>query len=194
MYQEILEKQGTPGWLDARKRLKVTGSVAGTVVGHCPFKTPERFLYEYKNDIKTITNDAMLHGQMMEPMVREWYANKHSVTVRESGLIIPDFDKEIGGSLDGFVGEDGIIEIKCPKRMYDMEVSDVNPAGMPLYHYDQIQFYLMITGRKWCDYIVCVAENNTLVGGTVAEKRVLVNKAYWDTILYPGILKFKSML
>lgn len=59
----------------------------------------------------------------------------------------------IGGTPDGFIGEDGIIEIKCPfnggnhlKTLLKKEVYNSD------YIY-QIQGYLWLTGRKWCDFV-----------------------------------------
>lgn len=62
-------------------------------------------------------------------------------------------DEWIGGTPDGFIGEDGILEIKCPynggnhlKTLLTGEIYN------PEYIY-QIQGYLWITGRKWCDFV-----------------------------------------
>lgn len=59
----------------------------------------------------------------------------------------------IGGTPDGFIGDDGIIEIKCPfnggnhlKTLLKKEVYNSD------YIY-QIQGYLWLTGRKWCDFV-----------------------------------------
>jgi len=59
----------------------------------------------------------------------------------------------IGGTPDGFVGDDGIIEIKCPfnggnhlKTLLNKEVYNSD------YIY-QMQGNMWMTGRKWCDFI-----------------------------------------
>lgn len=61
-------------------------------------------------------------------------------------------DDWIGGTPDGFIGEDGLIEIKSPYNggnhiMGIVEQKIYNPE-----HLYQIQGYLWITGRKWCKY------------------------------------------
>jgi hypothetical protein len=62
----------------------------------------------------------------------------------------------IGGSPDGLVGEDGIIEVKCPNSCthYDyMRLNKKDPSWYdPTYKW-QMQGNLWITGRKWCDWI-----------------------------------------
>lgn len=62
-------------------------------------------------------------------------------------------DDYIGGTPDGFVGDDGIIEVKCPwngglhiKSLLTRQIYNTE------YVY-QIQGYLWITGRSWCDFI-----------------------------------------
>ncbi len=58
-----------------------------------------------------------------------------------------------GGTPDGFIGEEGMVEVKCPwnggnhlKTLFTGEI--YNPE-----FYIQIQSYLLITGRKWCDFV-----------------------------------------
>lgn len=62
-------------------------------------------------------------------------------------------DDFIGGTPDGYIGNDGIIEVKCPfnggnhlKTLLTGEIYNED------YIY-QIQGYLWVTGRKWCDFV-----------------------------------------
>lgn len=62
-------------------------------------------------------------------------------------------DSFIGGTPDGLIGDDGIIEVKCPwnggnhiRSLLTREVYN------PKYIY-QIQGYLWITERLWCDFV-----------------------------------------
>ncbi len=62
-------------------------------------------------------------------------------------------DEWIGGTPDGFIGKDGLIEVKAPfnggnhlKTLLTGEIYNKE-------HFYQIQGYLWITGRKWCDYV-----------------------------------------
>lgn len=61
--------------------------------------------------------------------------------------------KYIGGTPDGYVGKDGLIEVKCPwdggNHIRGILTGEVyNPE----YVY-QMQGYLWLTGRKWCDFV-----------------------------------------
>lgn len=57
----------------------------------------------------------------------------------------------IGGSPDGLVSIDGLVEIKCP---HDETVHVLTLLeGMPAEHMPQVQGNLLVTGRKWADFI-----------------------------------------
>ena len=58
----------------------------------------------------------------------------------------------VGVSPDGLVGEDGLIEIKCPQdKTYTQYLLDgkIKPE-----YYSQMQMQMFITERLWCDYVV----------------------------------------
>ncbi len=58
---------------------------------------------------------------------------------------------EAGASPDGYVGADGLIEIKCPNSAQHLETLRVKEV--PSQYVAQVQGQLWITGRKWCDFI-----------------------------------------
>lgn len=65
------------------------------------------------------------------------------------------FDKhptlEAGASPDGYVGDDGLVEIKCPNSATHLET--LKSREIPKQYYAQVQGQLWITGRKWCDFV-----------------------------------------
>jgi predicted phage-related endonuclease len=56
-----------------------------------------------------------------------------------------------GASPDGLVGDDGLIEIKCPNTATHIEnlLSNSAPANYVI----QMQWQMACTGRKWCDFV-----------------------------------------
>jgi len=62
----------------------------------------------------TYMNQAMQDGIEREPMAREIYEKLKDVTVEEVGFVQHPAIERAGASPDGLVGDDGIIEIKCP--------------------------------------------------------------------------------
>lgn len=93
----------------------------------------------------------MLRGVEHEPIARGYYAEKYG-PVREYGFMVRQFDGfEIGMSPDGLVGDDGLIEIKCPRAKGHIQTilaDQVPSAYMP-----QCQTALLVSGRKWIDYV-----------------------------------------
>lgn len=94
------------------------------------------------------SNDHMERGHEDQHLAEIAYAAETFSDVKKGGFFYLD---DFGSSPDGLVGEDGAIEIKC---------------AIPSIHYDRIrkQSYdsaykwqlvgtMMITGRKWIDFV-----------------------------------------
>ena len=100
----------------------------------------------------------MERGTILEPEARRLYSAVTETTVVEIGLVEDDgeFDGYAVCSPDGLVGEDGIIEIKCLVAKYHEQytnpLSDKYEYIKPEYR-TQAQYNLLITGRKWCDFV-----------------------------------------
>lgn len=121
------EEQRTPGWLLVR-RGRASGSTFAACIGDSNFDTPEeQASYSSGRVEKEFTEkqlEAMNFGTITEDEAREWYEKSYQVKVEEKGMVVPKWNMNLGVSVDGVVfnlngneGE-GIIEIKCPKRMY----------------------------------------------------------------------------
>ncbi len=95
-------------------------------------------------------NFWMTWGTEMEPNARHAYTLQTGREVQEVGFILPDGTDAYGGSPDGLVGDDGLLEIKCPKPE---TVIVYHAAGvLPTQYKPQIQGLLMISGRAWVDF------------------------------------------
>ena len=121
---------------------------------------------------ETYVNQAMQDG-----IDREFYARKRYVQqfgeVEEVGFVKHP-TLEAGASPDGLVGTDGIIEIKCP--MGSTHTETLMTQEVPSKYVPQIQFQLLVTGRKWCDFVSynpMFPENLQ-----VFVRRVFANKEY----------------
>jgi len=97
------------------------------------------------------TNQAMQDGIDREPMAREIYEKLKEVKVEEIGFVQHPEIKMAGASPDGLVGDDGIIEIKCP--IETTHTTNLLERKLPSKYKPQVQFQLATTGRKWCDFI-----------------------------------------
>ena len=91
----------------------------------------------------------MGRGNDLEDEARRWYEFDSGNTVELVGFVTND-TKTVGGSPDGLVGDDGLIEIKCRSRARHFEVllGEEEPASPA-----QVQGLLWLTDRRWCDVV-----------------------------------------
>lgn len=97
----------------------------------------------------------MLRGHEDEIEARILYS-KHYEPVEECGFITNNkWGFTLGYSPDGLVGNDGLIEIKSRKQKYQMQtIVECSAADKaPEEYILQIQTGLLISERKWCDFI-----------------------------------------
>jgi hypothetical protein len=100
----------------------------------------------------SVNSASMTHGNDFEPLAVQCYEERTGNKVKYVQSFV-EYDEWIGGTPDGYVDDDGIIEVKCPWNGGNhlqsiLEQKVYNPE----YVY-QIQGYLWITDRKWCDFI-----------------------------------------
>lgn len=85
-----------------------------------------------------------------EPNAKHAYTQATGAEITDVGFALPDHTDAYGGSPDGLVGDDGIIEIKCPapETLIGYHATGI----MPVEYRPQVQGLLLITGRAWCDF------------------------------------------
>jgi len=98
---------------------------------------------------ETYINQAMQDGIDREAFARDRYVQQFG-EVEEVGFIKHP-TLEAGASPDGMVGDDGILEIKCP--MGSTHTETLMTQDIPSKYVPQVQFQLLVTGRKWCDFV-----------------------------------------
>lgn len=97
---------------------------------------------------ETFVSHAMQRGIDLEPEAREAYQAATGKTVVEIG----GFQRgNFWYSPDGLVGDDGLIEIKCPGRSRHLEV--MLSGEVPADNLQQCLFALWITGRQYIDFV-----------------------------------------
>jgi putative phage-type endonuclease len=101
-----------------------------------------------RNDIPK--SFAMQWGTDTEPLARLTYQLLSGNTVQECGFFAHE-TLEAGASPDGLVGDDGLLEIKCPNTATHIET--LRKQKIPNQYYWQVIGQLWMTGRKWCDFV-----------------------------------------
>lgn len=150
---------------DVMSRKKPTAAQAKA--GHPGDPSAERTSYLWQTVIERLTGQhmtiyetaAMRWGTEQEPMARLSYQSETGLMVTECGFVQHEA-MPVGCSPDGMVGDDGLIEIKCPFNSQNHLQTVLD--GMPSDHLAQIQGQLWLTGRRWCDF---VSYDSRLSGG-----------------------------
>jgi hypothetical protein len=95
--------------------------------------------------------EDMLRGHTDEVYAKIKYGENYE-ELTDIGFITNDkWGFTIGYSPDGLVGDDGQIECKSRKQKYQLEV--ILSGKCPEEHILQVQTGLLVTERKWCDYV-----------------------------------------
>lgn len=95
---------------------------------------------------------AMQWGVETEPLARQAYEQILGVDVYETGSIPHPLIEESSASPDGLVGDDGLVEIKCPNTA--TMVSTVIKGEIPENYKTQMMWQLACTRRDWCDFVM----------------------------------------
>ncbi len=153
-------EQGTPEWLALRAG-KFTGSrfadlMATTRSGPSASRANlittlalERLTGEPES---TFQNDAMRRGSELEPLARGAYeAHTGELVTCVAFVVHPSLDY-CGVSPDGLLGDDGLLEIKCPASQAKHLAALRDGSHAAEYKW-QIQGQLWVTGRQWCDAV-----------------------------------------
>ena len=97
------------------------------------------------------TNAAMQHGTETEPQARATYTLTTFNAVSEVGFVPHPTIEMAGASPDGLIGDDGLIEIKCPNSA--THIATLRGAAIDDKYLKQMQWQMACTGRDWCDFV-----------------------------------------
>lgn len=97
------------------------------------------------------TSPAMQWGTETEPQARSAYAFIADAEVAEAGFVLHGEIADFGASPDGFVGADGLVEIKCPSTATHIET--LLSQSIEGKYLTQMQAQMACTGRAWCDFV-----------------------------------------
>lgn len=103
------------------------------------------------NPTEGFTNAAMQWGTEMEPEARIAYEFLHNAPVTQVGIIRHPSISGTHASPDGLVGDDGLIEIKCPQSATHIET--LIGKTVPGKYVTQMQWQMACTGRQWTDFV-----------------------------------------
>lgn len=160
--QHLTDGTANPEWLSLRAG-KFTGSDFHQYLGITKKElsdTAESNLYKkvlesLGEQFDSPQSEAMARGNELEPVARAEYMGDTFNDVQEVAFV--DFEKlRAGCSPDGVIfGKDGkivkIIEIKCPEIKNYLKMAK---GKIPPIYATQMQYNMLITGAKSCDFII----------------------------------------
>lgn len=160
--QHLTDGTANPDWLSLRAG-KFTGSDFHQYLGITKKElsdTAESNLYKkvlesLGEQFDSPQSEAMARGNELEPVARAEYMGDTFNDVQEVAFV--DFEKlRAGCSPDGVIfGKDGeivkIIEIKCPEIKNYLKMAK---GKIPPIYATQMQYNMLITGAKSCDFII----------------------------------------
>ena len=152
-------EQKSPEWFAARLGRVTASRVADVVAKTKSSDSASRGNYMAQLVIERLTNkqeesysnEYMDWGNLQEPFARAAYEAATNVLVDEVGMITHPRIEMSGASPDGLVGDDGLVEIKCPKTATHIET--LLSKTVPGKYNIQMQWQMACTDRSWCDFV-----------------------------------------
>lgn len=147
--------QGSAEW-HAIRCGRITASSIADVMAKGSGQTRRKYILKKAGERITgrvadsgFSSAAIEWGHECEPLARLMYELETGNSVTEVGFV--EANGYLGVSPDGLIGDDGLIEIKCPNT--STHIDYVDRDKVPATYVKQIQCQLWVTGREWCDFV-----------------------------------------
>jgi len=148
-------EQGSDEWLKLRLGIATasnfsdivtsTGEISKSISKYA-LQLASQFLIEEQEE--SYKSADMMRGNEIEPEAREAYQEFTFNSVEQVSFIKCG---DYGYSPDGLVGDDGLIEIKCPNQITHTKY--LFEDRLPVEYVQQVQGGLFVSSRKWCDFV-----------------------------------------
>lgn len=181
-------EQGSAEWLNVRAG-KLTASEINKIL------TPAKLEFSKQSDdlamkiaaeriigapIENISTWQMNAGHAIEDNAKDVYSENYNKII-DSGFIWNE-DLQIGCSPDGLIGDDGGCEVKSNSTAPQVHFNCVLKNEMPDTFKLQVQTCLLVTGRKWWDFI-----------SAVEGMKLFVKRIYPDLEVHKKIITASKM-
>jgi putative phage-type endonuclease len=93
----------------------------------------------------------MQWGIDTEPQAKALYSFLTDQPVDPAPYVPHAYIPMTGASPDGYVGDKGLIEVKCPKTKTHLQT--LAAKEVPVQYITQMQWQMECTGRHWCDFV-----------------------------------------
>lgn len=100
---------------------------------------------------ESFKSKAMEWGNETEEKARDFYAFMRNVEPVAVGLVIHPTIEMSAASPDRLVGDDGLLEVKCPNTA--THIATLRGAAIDPDYIKQMQWQMACTERQWCDWV-----------------------------------------
>lgn len=161
----MLVEQRSEEWFNLRKG-KISSSEIHKIMGGGKGKeslgeTGKTYLLERVSETlngfsQPVTGPALEWGTELEDLAIEVYEDRYKLKVDKASFI--EYNEFYGGSPDGLIGSDGIIEVKCPYTSanhfkHGLMKDDAAFLKVATNYYYQCMSNIIVAKAKWCDFI-----------------------------------------
>ena len=114
---------------------------------------------------REINSKSIMHGKKYEPVAAEKFELKWGVKTEECGIFISEDNPQLAASPDRIIGQETVLEIKCPYTSREERISPVTTPYLKEVdgvltldkqhdYYYQVQGQLLCTKREHCVFVV----------------------------------------
>lgn len=196
--ETILQSQSSK-WMETRRKL-LTASNFFKVCRRKPTTSCINLVKTLLYSSETLNVHSIIHGKKYEQLALLQLERQENIKINPCGLFVDDELFFLGASPDGLIGEDTIVEIKCPSSAFHMNPNDAIRAGkiqLLAYQdqnieikknvswYYQIQGQLHVTKRNTCLFAFWTGEEHNL-------KTIYINRddTFWKENMGNKLTKF----
>ncbi len=133
------------------RKHKITGSQAGANLGLSPWRTREDVMQDWLYGSTFEGNAATEYGAFHEEYAIADFCLETMLDVRKDpGFYIMEEDNRYGATPDGLIGDDAVLEVKCPYGLRNDENPAFKSAAEQPHYYAQMQLEMLCTDRTKC--------------------------------------------
>jgi putative phage-type endonuclease len=160
--ENLLVEQRSDEWFNMRKG-KITSSEIHKIIGQEGklSETAKTYLLEKVTETlggakASAVGAALDWGTDLEPVAIAYYEETYKQTVTKASFA--PYNEYYGGSPDGHIAPDGIIEVKCPFNSSNhfkhglITSAEEFKKAKPEYYWQCVS-NMLVTNTQWCDFI-----------------------------------------
>lgn len=160
------EQRDSAVWVEERRK-RITASVFGKI---CKLRSTTDPKKVAQTMLKGFTAVSTTYGMDHEPIALKEFAEFLKIEIQPCGFFVDENDFYLGATPDGLVGQNGLVEVKCPyscreltpinaietKKLTYMTPGQEEHFNLKKNHnyFYQVQGQLHVTQRDFCYFVV----------------------------------------